>query len=125
MTESTQMFLANLDSMARHIEELRQIKPEQLDAILQEHAWAEDHIATSKDDLQEVTEFMLSYTKNQVFKSYEPDSRMNRAMGDPFEYGEEMDNNRLNRGGKDEFSLASRNESRIHTYESWSARLKK
>ena len=125
MTESTQMFLANLDSMARHIEELRQITPEQLDGILQEHAWAEDHIATSKDDLQEVTEFMLSYTQNQMTNSWEPDSRMNRAMGDPFEYGEEENGSRLNRGGKDEFSLTSRNESRIHNYERWSANLKK
>lgn len=125
MTESTEMFLANLDSMARHIEELRQISTEQLDAILQEHAWAEDHITTSKDDVQEVTEFMLSYTKNQVIGSYETGPRMNRAMGDPFEYGEEMDGSRLNRGGKDEFSLTSRNESRIHNYESWSAQLKK
>jgi hypothetical protein len=66
MTESTQMFLSNLDSMARHIEELRRIDPKQLDSILQEHAWAEDHIATSKDDLQEVTEFMLSYTQNTL-----------------------------------------------------------
>jgi len=125
MTESTQMFLSNLDSMARHIEELRQINTNQLDAILHEHAWAEDHIATSKDDLQEVTEFMLSYTKNQVFNSYGPDSRMNRAMGDPFEQDKEMDGSRLNRGGKDEFSLTSRNESRIYSYEKWSTNLKK
>jgi len=106
MTESTQMFLANLDSMARHIEELRQIDSGQLDAILQEHAWAEDHIATSKDDLQEVTEFMLSYTSNQVTNSYAPDARMNHR-------------------GNTEFSLTSRNESRIYSYETWSTNLKK
>lgn len=66
MTAATEMFLANLDSMARHIEELRQIDPAQLDAILEEHAWAVDHITTSKDDVQEVTEFMLSQNSNQM-----------------------------------------------------------
>lgn len=106
MTQSTEMFLANLDSMARHIEELRQITPEQLDGILQEHAWAEDHIATSKDDLQEVTEFMLSYTQNQMTGSFKQDAHMDREE-------------------RGEFILTSRNESRIHNYERWSSNLKK
>ena len=70
MTPATEMFLANLDSMVRHINELRQINPTQLDAILEEHAWAVDHITTSKDDVQEVTEFMLSYNSNEM-----PDSK--------------------------------------------------
>jgi hypothetical protein len=40
---------------------LLEMNPEQLDRILNEgHDWASDHIATSKDDIEEVANFFIN-----------------------------------------------------------------
>lgn len=55
------MFFGNLKTMHRAIEKLMQLDPEKVDHILNNgHDWANDHIATSKDDVQEVMEFFLN-----------------------------------------------------------------
>jgi hypothetical protein len=54
------MFFGNLQIIQRNIEALMQMDPDRVDEILEEHAWAVDHIATSADDIQEVANFFLN-----------------------------------------------------------------
>lgn len=53
------MFFQNLASIKHYIDEILTMDPEAVDAMLQDgHDWAADHIATSKDDVQEVAEWI-------------------------------------------------------------------
>jgi hypothetical protein len=53
------MFFRNLASIKHNIEEILKMDPDQIDDMLENgHDWAADHIATSKDDIQEVTEWL-------------------------------------------------------------------
>ena len=53
------MFFQNLASIKHHIEEIMKMNPDEVDALLKNgHDWAADHIATSKDDIQEVAEWI-------------------------------------------------------------------
>ena len=55
------MFFGNLQTIKRHIDELLKMDPAKVDQILSNgHAWAEDHIATSKDDIEEVFNFLVN-----------------------------------------------------------------
>lgn len=56
------MFFANLENMHRMISELLDMDESQVDEILTDgHNWASDHIATSKDDIEEVYNFLMSH----------------------------------------------------------------
>jgi hypothetical protein len=53
------MFFANLTSIKHYIEEILKMDPEEVDKHLRNgHDWAADHIATSKDDIQEVADWI-------------------------------------------------------------------
>ena len=53
------MFFSNLKQMHRMAEELLSMDKTAIDSILTDgHAWAVDHIATSKDDVEEVYNFL-------------------------------------------------------------------
>jgi hypothetical protein len=53
------MFFANLTSIKHYIEEILKMDPEEVDKYLKNgHDWAADHIATSKDDIQEVADWI-------------------------------------------------------------------
>lgn len=55
------MFFGNLQIIKRSIDALMQMSPAEIDAILNDgHDWAADHIATSKDDIQEVADFFIN-----------------------------------------------------------------
>jgi hypothetical protein len=59
--ESRYMFFSNLQTIIRCSNMLLEMNPEQLDRILNEgHDWASDHIATSKDDIEEVANFFIN-----------------------------------------------------------------
>ena len=59
------MFFQNLISIKHHIEEILNLNPDEVDALLQNgHDWACDHIATSKDDIQEVGEWLRNGMEN-------------------------------------------------------------
>lgn len=60
------MFFKNLDSIKEMVDTLMQMNPTQVDMILKNgHDWASDHIASSKDDIQEVSDFLKSEIKQQ------------------------------------------------------------
>ncbi len=58
------MFFANLENMIRMCEEILSMDKNEIDQILHDgHGWAVDHIATSKDDVEEVFNFLHSHTR--------------------------------------------------------------
>ena len=53
------MFFKNLSAIKHYIGEIEAMDPDQLDNLLKGgHDWAADHIATSKDDIQEVADWV-------------------------------------------------------------------
>jgi uncharacterized protein YerC len=60
---SNYMFFQNLKTIRDAVDEILLLDPMMVDAILNdEHDWANDHIATSKDDVEEVYNFLKSKT---------------------------------------------------------------
>lgn len=55
------MFFQNLKTIRDAVDEMLSLGPEMVDMILSDgHDWANDHIATSKDDVEEVRNFLTS-----------------------------------------------------------------
>lgn len=54
------MFFANLKTIHRLSEEMLNMNPMEVDKMLMEHDWASDHLATSKDDVEEVFNWLKS-----------------------------------------------------------------
>jgi hypothetical protein len=58
------MFFQNLQTIKSRIDEILALDPNKVESILRDgHAWAVDHIATSKDDVEEVAEFLKTEAK--------------------------------------------------------------
>jgi hypothetical protein len=73
--EGTYMVLSNLIQMKNDIEKILSFK-NQSDfpkLVTGEHAWAGDHITTSKDDIEEVANFMDSYFEQKNLSESEKD----------------------------------------------------
>ena len=64
------MFFGNLKIIKAAVDEMLQMDKAMVDQILSDgHNWAEDHIATSKDDVEEVFNFLKSKsTVNEKLK---------------------------------------------------------
>ena len=59
------MFFQNLKTIRDAVDEMLSLDPAMVDMVLSDgHDWANDHIATSKDDVEEVKNFLT--TKNVV-----------------------------------------------------------
>ena len=55
------MFFANISNIKRMCEEILEMDPSMVDSTLTDgHGWAVDHIATSKDDVEEVGGFLMN-----------------------------------------------------------------
>ena len=55
------MFFQNLKTIRDAVDEMLNLEPSMVDMILSDgHDWANDHIATSKDDVEEVKNFLIS-----------------------------------------------------------------
>lgn len=55
------MFFQNLKTIKNCVEQMLEIDHRLIDNVLNDgHNWAEDHIATSKDDIEEVFNFLAS-----------------------------------------------------------------
>ena len=60
------MFFKNLEAIKEMVDILMQMNPTEVDMLLNKgHDWAADHMASSKDDIQEVTDFLKSEIKQQ------------------------------------------------------------
>ena len=59
--DSNYMFFGNLKIIKKYVDAMLQMDPQQVQEILNDgHDWAADHIATSKDDVQEVGDFLMN-----------------------------------------------------------------
>jgi hypothetical protein len=55
------MFFSNLKQMRRQIDKLLSLEPQMIEDILQNgHDWADDHIATATENLDQVFDFMMN-----------------------------------------------------------------
>lgn len=64
------MFFQNLKTIKKMVDAMLQMDTNQVDNMLSDgHGWAVDHIATSKDDVEEVAGFLMS-NLNQSNDSY-------------------------------------------------------
>lgn len=60
------MFFQNLKTIRNSVDKILELDPKEVDEILKNgHDWAADHISTSKDDVEEVSEFILSTKENK------------------------------------------------------------
>ena len=59
--EENYMFFSNLETIKRLVDELLQMDKAEIDAMLKEHDWASDHITSSKDDIEEVFDFIAGH----------------------------------------------------------------
>jgi hypothetical protein len=61
---SNYMFFSNLEQMKRQCELLLELDPHMVDEILSNgHDWADDHISTAKENIDQVFDFMMNETK--------------------------------------------------------------
>jgi len=60
------MFFQNLASIKHYIEEIMSMDKKSIDAMISDgHDWAVDHVATSKDDIEEVAGWLRNSMSNQ------------------------------------------------------------
>ncbi len=58
------MFFSNLEQMRRQCDILLEMNPDEVESILENgHDWAQDHIAESKNNLDQVFDFLMNETK--------------------------------------------------------------
>lgn len=57
------MFFGNIEQMKRQCELLMGEDKNQIDSILKQHDWAQDHIAEAKSLLDQVFDFLMNQTK--------------------------------------------------------------
>ena len=76
---SNYMFFENLKTIKKSVDALLQMDPTQVDRILSNgHGWAVDHIATSKDDVEEVGGFIMnSLQTSRTGMQYDNDAAYN------------------------------------------------
>jgi hypothetical protein len=61
------MFFQNLKTIKHNIEEILSMDPSEVDAMISDgHDWAEDHIATAKDDVQEVADWIRAGSEEEA-----------------------------------------------------------
>jgi hypothetical protein len=57
--EYNYMFFANLERMCEQVEELLNLDEQMVDSVLKNgHDWAEDHVSTAKENVEQVCDFL-------------------------------------------------------------------
>lgn len=97
--DGSYMVLSNLVMIKEYIETILKYKhhPEFNQLITGEHAWAADHIATSKDDIQEVSNFIESHFEKkdlaeEKMKGKDPCWKGFEMVGKKMKNGKEVPN---------------------------------
>lgn len=77
------MFFQNLKSIKMMVDEMLELDEEMVDNVLADgHDWADDHIATSKDDIEEVHNFLMTKRAPMAISENTPKYK----KGDTFSY---------------------------------------
>ena len=63
--EPNYMVIQNLKQIMRNVNEILSMDEEKLLELMAHHPWAVDHISTSKDDIEEVTNFIKENLSGQ------------------------------------------------------------
>ena len=85
------MFFANVENICRMCKEILEMDRESVDQILSDgHGWAVDHVATSKDDMEEVYGFLKTHKKDHEMKMHSMDPNFIKSFS-------EVDYNSLNK----------------------------
>ena len=96
------MFFRNLASIKHNIEEILKMDPDQIDDMLENgHDWAADHIATSKDDIGEVAEWLRG--------EFEDDTDEEEEEAEPEETEEEPEETEEEPEGEEEQEMKEPN----------------
>lgn len=67
------MFFQNLKTIKKMVDSMLQMDPAQVDQMLSNgHGWAVDHIATSKDDVEEVGGFLMNSAETDSYNNQQP-----------------------------------------------------
>jgi hypothetical protein len=81
------MFFSNLEQMKRQCELLLELDPHKVDEILMNgHDWADDHISSAKENIDQVFDFMMNETKGDESHEDEmmnEESQINEAKHKP------------------------------------------
>ncbi len=77
------MFFGNIQQMARQCELLMQEDHGQIDSILKEHDWAQDHIAEAKSLLDQVFDFLMNETKREESSLNEAQEEIDESKNKP------------------------------------------
>jgi len=65
--DANYMFFGNLKIIKKYVDAMLQMDPSQIQSILSNgHDWAADHVATSKDDIQEVGDFLMNEMQHEM-----------------------------------------------------------
>jgi ribonuclease E len=94
--EKNYMFFKNLYTMKKCIEEIMAMDKEQVDEMIEKgHDWASDHISSSKDDLQEVCDWLRyeidNYESGEDDDDDEPEIEVDDIEIDPEDDDDEDD----------------------------------
>jgi hypothetical protein len=80
------MFFGNLETIHRLTGELLKLDPIEVDRILKDgHNWASDHIATSKDDIEEVFNFLINEHTDTEIMMESNNKKMCKECGSVYE----------------------------------------
>jgi hypothetical protein len=71
---SNYMFFGNLETMKRLIDELLTMDESEIDAILNEHDWASDHISVATENLEQVFDFLAGHNSTEHEEEHEIDN---------------------------------------------------
>ena len=83
---SNYMFFGNLKTIKRLVDEMLEMDEAKVDAILLDgHNWAVDHIATSKDDIEEVFNFLAGHDNDNDIDHEHETHDNNMMSGDDSE----------------------------------------
>ena len=78
------MFFGNLKTIKRLVDEMLEMDEAEVDAILTNgHNWALDHIATSKDDVEEVFNFLAGHSDEHEEVHHEEEHDEKPLLGGP------------------------------------------
>ena len=71
------MFFSNLEQMKRQCEILLDMNHDEIEQILTNgHDWAQDHIAESKNNLDQVFDFLMNETKDEGYEDNHDDDNV-------------------------------------------------
>lgn len=77
------MFFSNIQTIKRLVDALLEMYESEMDAMLNEHDWASEHVATAKDDIEEVFNFFKGHSSPEEDEDFDDEDFGDRRT----EYG--------------------------------------